>query len=105
VVLAVGVAATWLLQPYGKTIAWLPAVVVGHFFLFCNVFRVRSRFELPWAAVFLANFAFHAVRAGDGFSWQTVLLVQTPFTVAAIAGQIASRDYHGIFCRTARDPD
>ena len=28
------------------------AFVVGHFFLFCNVFRIERKPELIWAAVF-----------------------------------------------------
>ena len=39
--IAVGAAATWLLWGVLGDLALLPAVVLVHFFLFCNVFRVR----------------------------------------------------------------
>lgn len=76
--------------------AWILACVVGHFFLFCNVFRVRRSYELMWAAVFLLNvaywMAFHL-----SLEWLPPLLTQLPFTIAVIAAEIRSPQYHGTF--------
>ena len=36
-------------------------IVLGHFFLFCNVFLVPRRLELIWAGFFLVNCAFWMV--------------------------------------------
>jgi hypothetical protein len=41
----------------GAQVRWLGVVigfVVGHFFLFCNVFRISRKPELIWATVFSA---------------------------------------------------
>jgi len=81
-VILVCVAATWLLwKPLGRLSLVLP-VTLGHFFLFCNVFRVRRRHEMVWAAVFVANVAFWLL-AGE-LCWLPVLALQTPLTVLLI---------------------
>lgn len=52
VVLLVGMIGAFIL---GAQVWWLGVVigfVVGHFFLFCNVFRIARKPELIWVAVF-----------------------------------------------------
>ncbi len=93
IVIAIGALLTWSLRELPSSIAWLPAVALGHFFLFCNVFRVRRSLELAWAGVFVANFA---AWSWIGFSWLAVLAVQTPVTVLAIGVEMRSPRYHGI---------
>lgn len=73
----------------------VPAAALGHFFLFCNVFRVRRRYELAWAAAFLVNvLAWHLA---DALEWWRVLALQTPLTLAAIVAEVRSSTYHGAF--------
>jgi len=74
---------------------WIVPMAVGHFFLFCNVFLVWRRWELIWAVVFLGNVGIHLVTGN--FGWLSPFLWQMPWTVAAIALQIRSPWYHGIF--------
>lgn len=69
-------------------------MAIGHFFLFCNVFRIRRSYELVWTAVFLVNFAAWTFTS---FSWAGVLAVQLPLTAVVIAFEIRSRRYHGVF--------
>ena len=97
VFIAAATAAVFLLRERLGTWVWSIPVAVGHFFLFCNVFRVRRSYELAWVAVFFCNAA--AWVAVDRFSWLTLLAVQTPFTMAAFVLEIRSRRYHGIFAR------
>jgi len=68
---------------------WLPGMVVMHFFLFCNVFKVPRKLELLWAAVFLINTGVWL--AVGRFDWLPVLLCQSPFTLAAIGITLAAR--------------
>lgn len=80
---------------------YLPCIVLGHFFLFCNVFRVHRRLEIAWAAVFIVNtFAWFCLTLEGSASpvafWSRVLLVQTPFTTTAVLIALFSKDYHGI---------
>jgi hypothetical protein len=95
--IAASAAAFVVLRGQLGTGAWGIPFAVGHFFLFCNVFRVRRAYELAWAAVFLANAATWA--AAGHFSWGMVLATQAPFTLAAIGAEMRSRAYHGVGCR------
>jgi len=95
--IAAAVVATILLwDRLGTTVRVVP-FAVGHFFLFCNVFRVRRAYELAWVAVFFVNAA--AWAAAGRFSWLEVLAAQAPFTIAAIVLEMRSREYHGVGCR------
>ena len=76
---------------------WIVPVVVGHFFLFCNVFLVWRNLELLWAAVFIANVLLH-VAMGD-LGWWPACGWQLLVTVAVILRQMRSPWYHGIFAR------
>ena len=78
-------------------IGLLAPFVVGHFFLFCNVFRVRRRLELAWSALFLANIGvWIGMGAGDA-RWHAA--AQLAVTAAVIAREMASARYHGVFAR------
>ncbi len=80
-VIVVAAAATVVLWgPIGELALLFPVVVV-HFFLFCNVFRIRRSYELVWADVFVANLI--AWQAAGAFGWASVLAVQGPVTAAA----------------------
>ncbi len=86
----------WGLWDLLDTYVWILPFALGHFFLFCNVFRVRRKYELMWAALFLTNFAAWFLIE---FSWVGVLAVQAPITCLAIGGEMRSNRYHGIFSR------
>lgn len=68
---------------------WLPALVVAHFFVFCNVVKVPRKLEILWALVFVINSGLWF--AVENFDWRPVLLTQTPFTLAAIGLTLAGR--------------
>jgi hypothetical protein len=88
------VLATWGAWSFLREVAILFPVVLGHFFLFCNIFRVRRKLELWWSAVFVVNVG---VWLGvDQFTWLRVLLTQTPVTVLIVTMTVFGRDYHGV---------
>ena len=93
-VIFVGAGATWLLHDVLRDMALLPAVVLVHFFLFCNVVRIRRSYELLWAATFIVNLV--AWQLTGAISWPGVLAAQTPVTLLAIAAEMRSRRYHGV---------
>jgi hypothetical protein len=72
-------------------------VVLGHFFLFCNVFRVRRSYELAWSGLFLLNASLWLF--GGAFSWVGLLATQTPVTLIAIGAEVRSPRYHGSWAR------
>ena len=71
--------------------------VVGHFFLFCNVFRVRRKPELVWAFLFLLNCGAWAAFEAMNVWW--TLGSQLIVTAAVIVHALRSPDYHGVLSR------
>jgi len=97
VFIAAAVLATVFLRERLGVTVWGIPFAVGHFFLFCNVFRVRRAYELAWVAALFVNVA--AWAAFGRFSWPLILATQAPITLIAIGLEMRSREYHGIGCR------
>ncbi len=85
-----------LVNAIPQYLALLPAVVFFHFFLFCNVFRVRRKYELIWAGFFIVFYASIFLLAPTGLFWILVFPLQTPVTLTVVALTVFSTDYHGI---------
>ncbi|MDB6139929.1 MAG: hypothetical protein JWO94_3001 [Verrucomicrobiaceae bacterium] len=96
-VLAAGTAGSWALWRQEFPLWWMVPCVVGHFFLFCNVFRVRRSYELVWAAAFLVNMGWWLSQGSLG--WNPALLAQFPVTLIVLLAELRSPRYHGIFAR------
>ena len=75
-------AGTWLmLSRLGPTV-WLFAAAPAHFVLFCDVVRLRRKYELVWAAIYAVN---AGVCIGARlYPWWAALLGQTPVTIILI---------------------
>ena len=73
---------------------WMLVVVVGHFFLFCNVFRIVRRRELIWSGVFLFNICLWI--GFDDLTWLRVLMCQLPVTFGLVVANMRAPGYHGI---------
>lgn len=95
VIIFCAVVSIMLWKPSSGYIVLFP-LTLGHFFLFCNVFRVRRKYELIWSAVWLANIA--CWRFFGNLDLWGMFLSQIPFTVMFITMEIRSPRYHGIFC-------
>jgi hypothetical protein len=93
-VLLVGAVSTWLTWGVLGEMALLLPVVLFHFFLFCNVFRIRRSYELVWAGAFVLNLL--AWQAAGAFPWRNVLVAQAPLTLLLILAETRSDRYHGI---------
>jgi hypothetical protein len=86
-----GGIALWQFDP------WMGAmllITIGHFFLFCNIIRMRRSFELFWAATFVANTA--TLIAFSHLDWKMNLALQTPFTIILVGMEMVTERYHGI---------
>lgn len=94
VTLGIAAALTWALRPVIAEWSLLIPLVVGHFFLFCNVFRVGTRRELAWTAVFLVNAFVWLIHLGSGPT--TLALAQAPVTLVVIGLAVRDPDYHGL---------
>lgn len=83
--------AIWsLIGPFALLIPYL----LGHFFLFCNTFRVGGERSLIWIGSFLTNVYF----------WpQTQIIelhlaIQALITILLIAQCVLGKNYHGLAC-------
>ena len=81
-----------------KEIAIPAAVAVGHFFLFCNVFRIRRAPELIWTAAYLILVTCTIAFGHPGWTCSTAVAL-------ALAGLLIARetrrpDYHGVAWKT-----
>lgn len=76
--------------------------VVAHFFLFCNIARVRLWRELLWSLGFLLNLgvyvSFNALE--HPIDWFTVSVTTLPITVAVVLSEVTSASYRGVFAST-----
>jgi hypothetical protein len=86
--------ATWIGWHFLGPAALLFPVTLGHFFLFCNVFRFRRSYEIYWSLVFLLNVGVWLFRGH--LPWLSILAIQTPVTLAFILLEIKSPRYHGV---------
>ena len=92
--------ATWLAWAWVGPLALIAPLALGHFFLFCNVFRIRRSYELIWAASLILNFLVQTYFANTGqVNYFAILAVQTPITLFLIGLELRSQRYHGIASR------
>jgi len=90
---AVLVWAGWdLLGPW----TLLAPFVLGTFFLFCNVFRVRRNLELLWGATFVVNVALW-MRWDPSLAG--MLATQSGVTALVIGLTVRSPGYRGVLSR------
>lgn len=88
---SIGVCWFWLSD---RDIAFIIAFVVGHFFLFCNVFRVARPLELAWAAWFVLLTGGTLTAGIPG--WPMSVAAALAGTVAVILLQMRKPSYHGV---------
>jgi MFS superfamily sulfate permease-like transporter len=96
-VFAITALITWFFWEKWSTLIFTFIVVLAHFFLFCNVFRIHRQYELIWASFFVVNYSCWVL--SNHFSWLGILLTQLPITVILILLGIRHPTYHGIFAR------
>jgi hypothetical protein len=96
-VLGVLAVAAIVLRQIDNPLWWILIVVVGHFFLFCNIVRIRRSFELLWGGLFIANIA--ACLWFGKLGSTGVLCVQLPITAGLVFTEFRSARYHGVLAR------
>lgn len=101
VVMLVATGLLTYYMPYGPDnittfFHYLIPYIVGNFFLFCNVFRVRTKYELCWLFTASINTGLYLCYYED---IPVFFITQSLFTVIAIAMEIKSKSYHGVFAK------
>ena len=93
VLVAVAVVSVILWQQL-MWVGFVVAFVIGHFFLFCNVFRLSRPLELGWSALFVAVAAGTVVADIPG--WPFAITSSLLTTGIVIAIEVRKPSYHGI---------
>jgi hypothetical protein len=95
-VIVVGILVSLLLGKKYWPLSPIVLFVLGHFFIFCNVFRLSRLLELLWAGAFLALSPLTVL------DWQgavDMMEIMICITVVLIIIEIKKPSYHGIFWR------
>jgi hypothetical protein len=94
IVLVIGGIGTLVLGALGWWLGFVVGFVVGHFFLFCNVFRVSRPLELAWAGVFVV-LAMGTI-AFDIPGWLITTMASLGATVLVVLLEMRRPSYHGL---------
>ena len=70
---------------------------VFHFFLFCNIFRIRRAPELIWGGIFI-TLSYLKIE-GLIQNWSLSLLISFIIAICIIAYETKHPSYHGVFWR------
>lgn len=97
VVIVLALGGTILLWQQTAGLSLIGGLVVGHFFLFCNVFRIPRKPELVWGGLFLI-ICFVAYLL-DAFSPIMLSALIAPVTLVTLIYAIRLPTYHGIFAK------
>jgi hypothetical protein len=93
VTLLAGAAAAALVARVDWHIAAIIAFVLGHFFLFCNVFRISRQLELIWAGVFVALLV---AASTFGWPWIAAFALAACVTALVVSVEMGKPSYHGV---------
>ena len=93
----VAASAAWHAVFPDQYLYLLPLYVGGSFFLFCNVFRIGNRMELPWYMTFIALAAFGFTQ--PRFPWLMILTVCEALKWGLIGYRVRQGAYLGVFRR------
>lgn len=93
----VGASAAWWAVFPAQYLFLLPIYVGASFFLFCNVFRIGNRTEVPWYLTFVAITAYGFTV--EEFPWTLLLCVGEGLKWSLIAWRIRRGPYVGAFYR------
>lgn len=99
-IIIVFAGATWAAYYAVGNFALVIPVALGHFFLFCNIFRISRRLEYVWSALLIVNVMLWV--SFSEFDWSKILAAQSPVTIVVISMEVKSTRYHGVFSRAKR---
>lgn len=93
-VIVVGAIAAAVLWSRMWWIGFIIAFVTGHFFLFCNVFRIARPLELTWAGIFVVLTCCTVLVGMPG--WLGTIVMSLIFAAALIHVEMRKPSYHGV---------
>jgi|JI9StandDraft_1071089.scaffolds.fasta_scaffold00651_10 hypothetical protein len=97
IVLCVAILLTIVFWRPSNGISSIGLIVVLHFFLFCNVFRISRMPELVWGGIYLAMCT--AMLCLEKFTPLFNIACIAPITILILFWSIRLPTYHGIFAK------
>ena len=95
IVLVVGIGSSIAFVKIAWQASLIIAFAIGHFFLFCNVFRISRSLEFMWAGIFVVLAG--GTICADFPNWHATLVVSIVMTSLVILIEMRRPSYHGIF--------
>ena len=92
--LVAGSLGAWFAWSRTWWLGLIVAFVVGHFFLFCNVFRISRSLEFIWAVVFLILTGF-TVTTGHP-TWTITTVLSLALAAVLVFLELRKPSYHGV---------
>jgi len=94
VILILGVMSALWVTTISIFVSYIIVYVVGHFFMFCNLFRLSRAPELVWAVIFLSLCTL-------SIKWQLfdvvyAFITQTLMTLVLVALELRKSSYHSV---------
>lgn len=89
-----GTISAIVLSMYVWWRGFIPAFVLAHFFLFCNMGRIARPLELIWAGVFISLAG--TTIAFEMPGWLVTVLVSLFVTVVVFVVEMRKPSYHGV---------
>jgi hypothetical protein len=102
IILFIGGVVAISLAMVELTASFIVMFVVGHFFLFCNVFRISRPPELIWSAIFVSSSIMTITVGYPG--WVLTIAISLLFSIAFIIREIRLPSYHGILWQRINPP-
>src|SRR5262245_28648085 len=97
-VVVTGAVVTVVGAVYLPLLVILTPFTLGHFLLFCNMFRVGGERSLLWIGAFFVNVWWWGWDMSEDLNWVPIILTQLPVTALLIGHALLGRNYHGIAC-------
>jgi len=94
IVLVVGFLSSFALINTYWPVSFIIAVALGHFFLFCNVFRISRRLEFIWSGIFITLSGATILTEFPG--WLATMAISFSATIEVIAYEMKYPSYHGV---------
>ncbi len=85
---------------FGKevfTAGLIISFLIFHFFLFCNVLRMKLHLEIIWSVIYVALFTLCVNPFYSFFTWNYVFGISLISTIVLSIIQMKRVDYHGVF--------
>lgn len=95
--LVAGVAIALSLFPQASRMSLVTAMIIGHIFVFSNVFRISHSREFIWSGCFVLIGSVTIISGSAG--WLYTIIMMLLICIFAVGINMQKPSYHGVFWR------